>query len=445
MDIQRLKGFRDLLPDETPLWQRIEAAAREVFGRYGFEEVRLPLLEETALFCRSIGEATDIVEKEMYTFLDTGGTSVTLRPEGTASAVRSYLENGLHHSETKARHYYLGPMFRRERPQKGRLRQFHQIGAECFGWAEPWADADVLCLLWDLFAALGLSERVRLEVNSLGCADDRRGYVARLREHLTPRQEALCENCRRRLQSNPLRVLDCKSAHCRAATQDAPSLEGSLCGDCAAHFDLVRSHLTAQGLPFAVNHRMVRGLDYYNRTTFELLSGDLGAQNAVAAGGRYDGLVETLGGPPVPALGFALGVERLALLLGTQAAPRAHPDAYLVHRGTGALEAALLLRRGLARAGVRTEVDYEERSFKAQLRSANRSGARLALLLGEDEVAAETVAVKDLAEGTQETVGWDRAASRVAELLASPPTPSAGRDPHPGAPHVQSEKSEGST
>ncbi len=414
MDIQRLKGFRDLLPDETPLWQRIERVTREVCGRYGFEEIRLPLLEETALFCRSIGEATDIVEKEMYTFVDTGGTSVTLRPEGTASAVRAYLENGLHHSETKARHYYLGPMFRRERPQKGRLRQFHQIGAECFGWAEPWADADVLCLLWDLFDALGLASRVSLQVNSLGCRDDRRAYVERLRQHLAPRRDALCENCRRRLEANTLRVLDCKSAHCQAVTADAPSLAESLCGECGEHFGRVRSHLGAQGVPFAVNPRMVRGLDYYNRTTFELLSGDLGAQNAVAAGGRYDGLVETLGGPPVPALGFAVGVERLALLLGAEAAARPRPDAYLVHRGEGALEAALLLRRALARAGVRAEVDYEERSFKAQLRSANRCGARYALILAEDEVASGTVTVKDLTEGTQEAVPRAEAVARLA-------------------------------
>jgi histidyl-tRNA synthetase len=393
--------------------------ARQVFGRYGFEEIRLPLLEETALFCRSIGEATDIVEKEMYTFVDTGGTSVTLRPEGTASAVRAYLENGLHRSETKVRHYYLGPMFRRERPQKGRLRQFHQIGAECFGWAEHWADADVLCLLWDLFATLGLSQRVRLEVNSLGCPGDRRQYVARLREHLAPRREALCENCRRRLEANPLRVLDCKSAHCRAATEDAPSLGESLCGECAGHFGRVRAHLTAQEVPFVVNPRMVRGLDYYNRTTFELLSGDLGAQNAVAAGGRYDGLVETLGGPPVPALGFAVGVERLALLLGPEAAPRSRPDAYLVHRGEGALDAALLLRRELSLAGLRTEVDYEERSFKAQLRSANRSGARFALILAEDEVAGGTVTVKDLAAGTQETVPRAQLASRLGPTASA--------------------------
>ncbi len=418
MEIQRLKGFRDLLPDETPVWQEIERIARSVFCSYGFEEIRLPLLEETALFRRSIGEETDIVEKEMYTFPDTGGTSVTLRPEGTASAVRAYLENGLHHRETKSRLYYAGPMFRRERPQKGRLRQFHQIGAECFGWAEPAADADVLCLLWDLFSALGLSGRVSLEVNSLGCSDDRKIYVQRLREHLAPRRDGLCENCRRRLETNPLRVLDCKSPHCRETTADAPSLASELCGDCAGHFDRALGPLRDGGIPFRINPRMVRGLDYYNRTTFELLSNDLGAQNAVAAGGRYDGLVQTLGGPPVPALGFALGMERLAMLVGEASAARPKPIAYLVHLGEGSLPAALALRRRLAQAGARAEIDYEPRSMKAQMRSAGRCGARFALILGEDEIRAGTVAVKDLEESTQVTVPLAEAVQRVLNCLA---------------------------
>ncbi len=403
MHVRKLKGFRDILPAETPVWQQVESAVRRVFGRYGFEELRLPLLEETALFRRSIGEATDIVEKEMYTFTDTGGTSVTLRPEGTASAVRAYLENGLHRSDPKQRLYYLGPMFRRERPQKGRLRQFHQIGAECFGWEEPEADADVLCLLWDLFAELGLSGRVRLEVNTLGCAADRQSYVERLRASLAGRTDDLCENCRRRLGTNPLRVLDCKSPRCQEATVDAPAILDGACPECTAHFDRVRELLSIQGVPHAVNPRMVRGLDYYNRTTFELLSGDLGAQNAVAAGGRYDGLAETLGGPRLPALGFAAGIERLVLLLG-DARPHDGPVAYLVHRGEGAVAEALRLRRELAKAGLRADLDYQARSFKAQLRAADRRGARFALILGEDEMAGGTVTVKDLAEGTQTSV-----------------------------------------
>lgn len=420
MDIRKLKGFRDLLPDESGLWQRIEEVTRAVFGRYGFEEVRLPLLEETRLFARSIGEATDIVEKEMYTFTDQGGTSVTLRPEGTASAVRAYLENGLHRAEPKARWYYFGPMFRRERPQKGRLRQFHQVGAECFGWADPGADADVLCLLWDFFGELGLGGRVSLEVNSLGCPSDRARYVERLRDALRPRAGDLCENCQRRLEVNPLRVIDCKSAHCREVTADAPSLLEDLCRDCAEHFGAVRRILEAQGIPHAVNPRMVRGLDYYNRTTFELLSGDLGAQNAVAAGGRYDGLVETLGGPAIPALGFALGVERLAMLLGAEAAPRPRPLVSFVHQGPAALEEALVLRRELLRRGVAADVDYEARSFKAQFRSADRAGARFALVLGENEVAAGTATLKDLAAGTQETLPRGEVVERLVRAAAMP-------------------------
>jgi histidyl-tRNA synthetase len=419
MLIKRLKGFRDVLPGESPLWQEIEQAAQNVFARYGFEELRLPLMEETMLFSRSIGEATDIVEKEMYTFLDTGGTSVTLRPEGTASTVRAYLENGVHRTDPKARLYYTGPMFRRENPQKGRLRQFHQLGAECFGWTEPGADADVLCLLWDLFAELGLSSRVALEVNSLGCSDDRGRYVERLRAHLAPRRDSLCENCQRRLDTNPLRVLDCKSARCQEVTADVPTLSEVLCAECAEHFDRVLHYVDRHRIPYAVNPRMVRGLDYYNRTTFELLSEHLGAQNAVAAGGRYDGLVETLGGPPLPALGFAVGVERVTLLLGGDAASGAVPFAYLVYRGEEAAGEALLLKRSLSQEGLFADIDYEPRSIKAQMRAANRKGARFAVILGDDELAQGTVTVKDLSDGTQAMVGRESAVQSLVER-ASP-------------------------
>lgn len=420
MDIRKLKGFRDILPDETPLWRRIEDATRDVFGAYGYEEIRLPEMEDTALFRRSIGEETDIVAKEMYTFVDTGGNSVTLRPEGTASAVRAYLENGYHRTGGKMRLYYTGPMFRRERPQKGRLRQFHQIGAECFGWSEPWADADVLCLLWDFFAALGLSERLSLEVNTLGCAEDRKHYVKRLRAHLEPRRQDLCEDCKRRLEINPLRVIDCKVPRCQEVTADVPELSESVCGECREHFAQVTRHLEVQGIPFRVNPRMVRGLDYYNRTTFELLAEGLGSQNAVAAGGRYDGLSQTLGGPEVPALGFAIGMERIVLLLGADAAARPKPLAHLIHRGEESIEASMLLRRELASKGVTADLDYEPRSFKAQLRAADRVGARFALILGEDEVATHSVTVKDLSAGTQERVGREEAVRRlVAAALES--------------------------
>ncbi len=420
MDIRKLKGFRDILPEETPLWRRIEATSREVLRRYGYGEVRLPLLEDTALFRRSIGESTDIVEKEMYTFVDTGGNSVTLRPEGTASAVRAYLENGYHRSSPKVRWYYMGPMFRRERPQKGRLRQFHQIGVECFGWEEPEADAEVLLVLWDMFEALGLAARVRLEINTLGCRDDRRAYVERLRQGLEGRRAELCPDCQRRLDTNPLRVLDCKSARCRELTADAPSITEGVCPECAEHFARVRGLLGAEGIPHAVNPRMVRGLDYYNRTTFELLADDLGAQNAVAAGGRYDGLSEALGGPPAPALGFAVGVERVVLLLGPGEDGREAPDAYWVFRGDQALVRALGLRRRLAREGISSEIDFSRRGFKAQFRGADRRGARVALVMAEDEVDSGTVTVKDLRTGEQHSVPQDDLVSHLRPLLAQP-------------------------
>lgn len=416
MEIKKLKGFRDILPDESAVWQKINDAAAKVFLRYGFEEIRLPLLEDTGLFCRSIGEATDIVEKEMYTFVDGGGSSVTLRPEGTASAVRAYVENGFCRSNVKSRLYYSGPMFRRERPQKGRFRQFHQIGAECFGWAEPWADVDVLCLLWDLFSEFGLSNSVTLELNSLGCSTDRTEYKERLRQFLLPRVEELCENCRRRLDANPLRILDCKSPKCRETVSQAPLLSSSLCSDCSVHFEKVTQQLGIQNIPFSINPKMVRGLDYYNRTTFELTSGDLGAQNAVAAGGRYDGLVESLGGPSIPALGFALGVERLILLLNESYSVKPKPLACFIYRGAEALEAAMLMRRELAaKTGAAVDIDFEDRSFKAQMRAADKGGARFAVILGEDEIACGNATIKNLTEGGQETMSREDALKRLAD------------------------------
>ncbi len=414
MKVKKLKGFRDVLPPETSVWQKVERVAAQVFGRHGFEEVRLPLLEETPLFKRSIGEATDIVEKEMYTFEDTGGAMVTMRPEGTASAVRAYVENGLAKGRAKARWYYAGPMFRRERPQKGRFRQFHQIGAECFGWSEPGADADVISMLWNLFAELGLSERVSLEINSLGCAHDRERYLVKLVEYLRPRADKLCENCQRRIEKNPLRVLDCKSKHCQEATADAPEPAEHLCPDCREHFDSVRALLELQGVSFKVNHRMVRGLDYYNRTTFELLTGELGSQNAVAAGGRYDGLVEVLGGPPVPALGFALGVERLVLMLGEDSAKPAAPEALFVYRGEEAMRAAVAMRRKLLQRGVGADIDFEARSFKAQFRAADSSGARFAVVIAEEELASGNVTLKRLENSEQMIVSVEEALEKIA-------------------------------
>lgn len=404
MNFKKLKGFRDVLPDESSTWRHVEETAARVMGLYGFEEVRLPLLEATNLFKRSIGDATDIVEKEMYTFEDTGQTSVTLRPEGTAPAVRAYVESGLAHTGARARWYYRGPMFRRERPQKGRFRQFHQIGAECFGHGNPAADADVIGLLWDFFSELGLIERTSLEINSLGCAADREKYKADLVEYLRPRAEGLCENCRKRIERNPLRVLDCKSHTCQELTADAPAIGMSLCGECAGHFGQVKKLLETREIRYKVNPRMVRGLDYYNRTTFELLTGELGAQNAVAAGGRYDGLVELLGGPSVPALGFAVGVERLVLMLGENHTPRPVPAAYIVYRGEEAFLEALRLRELLKKEGIRADVDFEQKSMKAQFRGADASGAKWAVVIAEEELANSTVTVKNLKTSGQESL-----------------------------------------
>jgi histidyl-tRNA synthetase len=414
----KLKGFRDILPEETAAWQRVESAVNDVFGRYGYQLVKLPLLEQTALFKRSIGETTDIVEKEMYTFEDRAregsvGDLVTLRPEGTASAVRAYVENSFANQSIKARWFYSGPMFRRERHQKGRYRQFYQIGAECFGWSDPGADADLLAMLWNLFAELDLSDRVSLEINSLGCPSDRVAYVEELTTYLKPLAEKLCENCQRRIERNPLRVLDCKSRHCQEATADAPTLDKALCGECEEHYTEVRELLDDQGVTYTLNPRMVRGLAYYNRTAFELVTGDIGAQNAVAAGGRYDGLVKTLGGPEVPALGFAIGVDRLVMMLSEEAKEQPNPTVYFVYNGEGAFKAAMGLRAKMLAEGISADIDYHQRSLKAQFKNAGKSGARFAVTIAENEVADATATVKDLNEGEQSTLTHSEAISKI--------------------------------
>ncbi len=419
MNIKRLKGFRDILPAEASAVRRIESVCAEVFARYGFSEIRLPLLEETLLFNRSIGEATDIVEKEMYTFTDAGDNTVTLRPEGTASAVRAFVENGFAKSAPKARWYYCGPMFRRERPQKGRFRQFHQIGAECFGFKEPAADGEMLALLWDLAGALFIRERVSLEINSLGCREDRAAYIDELKKFLMGKTGELCENCKTRIEKNPLRVIDCKNEKCKEATAAAPSILDWLCGECSDHFSAVRRILDGEAIPYSVNPRMVRGLDYYNRTTFELLTGELGSQNAVAAGGRYDGLVETLGGPAVPALGFAMGVERLTLMLGEGFGGDCGQPVYCVFRGEEGAKAAFSFRRKLILDGIGAGMDFEDRSFKAQMRSADSSGARLVAIFGESEVAEGKVSVKNLSDGSQSTLGADEAFEMISNFYKS--------------------------
>jgi len=361
------------------------------------------VIEKTELFTRSIGTETDVVSKEMYTFVDKGEDSVTLRPEGTAGVVRAFVEHGVAQTDPKTRWWYLGPMFRRERPQKGRYRQFWQLGAEAFGQGSARVDAEMLAMLRDLFEACALPG-VAFHVASIGDAKCRPAYKAKLQEFLRGRADRLCEDCARRIETNPLRVLDCKKEGCRAATQDAPRLMAHLCDECRAHFEELRRSLDLLKVAYEVDDRIVRGLDYYVRTTFELLhTGEgLGSQNAVGGGGRYDGLVQDLGGPPVPGVGFALGMERLVLALEARgAAVKAGPDAFLAPMGAAAVERAMVLARELRTAGLRVDMDYDGKKLGKTLERADKAGARAAVILGEDELARGEAKVKTLATGEE--------------------------------------------
>ena len=413
--IQAIKGFADLFPEDSALFLRMEQAAREVFPRYAFGELRTPLLEYTDLFRRSIGTETDVVQKEMYTFADSRERSMTLRPEATAGVMRAYIEHGVHAREAVSKFFTIGPMFRHERPQKGRMRQFHQINCECLGPREPEADAEIICMLMDFLGRLNLGE-LTLQINSLGCPNCRPSYRKILRdwlESLAP--DCLCEDCRRRMVTNPLRVLDCKVPTCKEHTAAAPKILDHNCPDCAAHFDTVRRLLDAEKVPYVINHRLVRGLDYYTRTTFEIVSDEIGAQGTVAGGGRYDGLVAQLGGPNVPGFGFACGMERLALLLPDSEEDReaARPDFYVVVLADAARDSAYALTQALRDAGFRGEMGFAVRSVKSAMRQAGKSGARFCLLIGEDELAARTVMLKNMDSGEQASVAFADVVARL--------------------------------
>jgi histidyl-tRNA synthetase len=399
MAITAIKGFNDILPEESGRWQHIEQTARRVFELNGFSEIRVPVMEKTDLFARSIGGDTDIVEKEMYTFTDKGENSVTLRPEGTAGVMRAFIEHKLYAQDPIARLYYLGPMFRYERPQKGRYRQFHQIGAEITGVHDPLADAQVLNMLVQFFREIGLDEP-RLQINSLGCPDCRPAYRAALLSFLEGRLDQLCEDCRRRFNTNPLRTLDCKVPGCVEATAGAPSVLDHLCIGCNDHFASVQRYLVSTGTPYSINPRMVRGLDYYTRTTFEMVTGLLGSQSAVAAGGRYDGLISQLGGPSIPGIGFAMGVERVALLLGEQDFLR-RPDLFIATLGPGERDLVFRLMHELLQLGLHVEMDYEGKSLKSQMRRADKLRARYSVVVGENELTAGRASFKKMDDGTQ--------------------------------------------
>ena len=410
MAITGIKGFNDILPGEVEKWQQIEATARRIFDAYGFSEIRVPIMEKTELFARSIGDATDIVEKEMYSFVDKGDNRITLRPEGTAGVMRAFIEHKLHALDPVHKLYYMGPMFRYERPQKGRYRQFHQIGAEVTGVTNPRIDAQVLVMLCHFFAELGLTEP-SLQINSLGCPECRPAYRETLKDFLRDRLERLCDDCRRRIETNPLRALDCKVAGCGDATADAPSVLDHLCSGCDDHFAAVRRHLDVTETPYAINSRMVRGLDYYTRTTFELVTELLGSQSAVAAGGRYDGLIEELGGPSIPGIGFAMGLERVALLLTGEGLGR-RPDLFVAAHGEAAGDEAFRLMTLLQRQGFHVEIDYEGKSLKSQMRRADKLRVRFTLIIGENELVTGNGMLKAMDTGVQKETRL------VATLLA---------------------------
>ena len=427
MKITSIKGFSDVLPSEVGLWQAVESAARRIFRAYNFAEIRIPILEKTELFSRSIGETTDIVEKEMYTFEDRDSrgaepaesTKLTLRPEGTAGVVRAYIEAEMFKTEPVRKLYYLGPMFRRERPQKGRMRQFHQIGAEAIGRGDPLIDAEILLLLSDFFHALGLTEPALL-INSLGCSDCRPRYREVLLAFLRERRDQLCNNCQRRIERNPLRALDCKEPGCIRATKDAPSILDWLCDACRDHFAMVQRLLNATGVSFAVNSRMVRGLDYYCRTTFEWTTAMLGSQSAVAAGGRYDGLVQDLGGPAIPGVGFALGVERLTMLLKMQERPApSGPSVYIAWVGEKARDWAFPLVHRLREKGLMVEMEGEVRSLKSQMRRADKLKAVSVLIVGDDELHKGAAALRDMASKQQEEIKLGELEDRLTARKAS--------------------------
>ncbi|MBF0154856.1 MAG: histidine--tRNA ligase [Magnetococcales bacterium] len=402
-----VRGTRDFLPEDTRIMHHLEKNAQEVFTRYGFQEIRTPLMEWSELFTRAVGETTDIVEKEMYSFPDRKGKSLSLRPEGTASVVRAFI-NHAQNERLPWRVWYRGPMFRYERPQEGRSRQFHQIGCEEFGSSGPLADAQMIAMVLRFLDVIGLGKRLALEINSLGCPSCRIPYRTQLENFLHTRTDSLCDNCQQRLTRNPLRVLDCKVPACRDIATQAPRLSGHLCMPCADHFTGLTTHLDALGATWRHNPLMVRGLDYYSRTVFEVTTQELGAQNAVAAGGRYDGLVATMGGKATPAIGFAMGVERLVALLGGEAGQMVPPEVFLVIVGTGeVLREGLCLAERLRAAGCSVETSQEGGSMKSEMKRAGRSGALLTLILGTDEVNQRRVVVKTMDTGEQNSVSRD--------------------------------------
>jgi len=417
LEFTTLKGFRDILPDESARWQEIETIARALFSAFGYQEIKIPVLEKTDLFSRGIGQETDIVSKEMYSFADIKGRGLTMRPEATASVVRAYIQNRLYQNYPVQKLYVMGPMFRHERPQKGRFRQFHQIDVELFGDAGPMSDAEMIVLAMYFFESVGLRE-LTLHINSLGCPDCRPNFKEQLKSYLADKTSSLCPDCQKRAQLNPLRVFDCKVETCQSIVLNAPTIRAFLCGNCREHFQGLRTYLDGLNISYVVNEQLVRGLDYYNRTTFEIQTEHLGAQNAVAGGGRYDGLVKTLGGPDHPAIGFAVGVERVvALLEATKPTDPRKPDLFIAALGENVPLLSFQWMAALRKQGLWVELDYGGKGLKSQMKKADRLGARNVLIVGDDEAAAKKAVLRDMNTRKQIDVDFENLVTTLKDIL----------------------------
>ena len=414
---QAPRGTQDVLPQDAPYWRHVISTIHQVMALYGFEQMDLPMFEDTSLFVRGVGEGTDIVDKEMYSFRDRGDEALTLRPELTAGVVRAFVEHGMHVWPKPVKVYVLGPCFRYERPQAGRFRQHTQLTVEAIGEQDPALDVEVMSVAWQIYAGLG-AQNLSYQINSTGCPRCRPGYVTALVAYYQQHLGEICEDDHRRLGRNPLRVLDCKVQGCQPVIEGAPHFLDCLCDECASHFAALRSYLDALSRPYTINHRLVRGLDYYTKTVFEVWAQGIGAQNAVAGGGRYDGLVEMIGGPATPGVGFATGLERVILTLkeqGAQVPPLPHTQVAVVYLGAQARLEALRLSSNLRAAGVAVAEAFGGKGMSAQLKNANRLRARYALIVGDDELARQAAVVRDLQSGTQE----EKALATVVEYLTS--------------------------
>lgn len=413
------RGTKDILPDTVGDWLFVEDKIRSLCRRFGYQEIRTPMFEHTELFQRGIGEGTDVVDKEMYTFTDRGERSITLRPENTASAVRAYLQNKLYAEDALTKLFYIGSMFRYDRPQAGRMREFHQFGVEALGEANPAVDAEIILLAMEFLKSLGLKD-LKLSLNSVGCPSCRPAYRKALQDYFQPHLEELCGDCKDRFERSPLRILDCKADADKEFMAGAPKITDCLCDECRDHFEQVQSLLTEAGVEFELDPRLVRGLDYYTKTAFEIKYAPLGAQSAVAGGGRYDGLIEEMGGNPTPAVGFATGLERVLLALEKQGLlpeTKKQADAFVVALGEAAQKPAFKLLQQLRGAGLKALMDYAGRSMKAQMKQAGKAGARFALILGEDEIKENAVMLKDMEKSEQQKVSLDEVIDQIQNSI----------------------------